>query len=247
MQWRVIPLEETDSAMNMAIDEAIMEGVRLGTSPPTIRFYGWRPKAISIGYFQSLALEVDTAACARFGIDIVRRRTGGGAVFHDHEITYSIIGKEALFAAGITESYKRICGLVIDALQRLGMNAEFHPINDVLVGDKKISGNAQTRRKGVLLQHGTLLYEVNVDQMFQLLKVKDIKIKDKLITDVKQRVTSIRLQRPNLTKYDVYNALVSSFTKDKEYTISGLLPQERILAERLKEERYKNKKWTEQR
>ena len=155
--WRIIDYTENDAFMNMAIDEAVSEAVGSGESLPTIRFYGWKPSAVSIGYFQSLDKEVDIASCERAGVDIVRRRTGGGAVYHDMvgEITYSVIAPEALFPKDILASYREICGWIIDSLAILGIKAEFKPINDIVVGNKKISGNAQTRRGGVLLQHGT--------------------------------------------------------------------------------------------
>ena len=104
--WRIIPLETNTAAMNMAIDEAIREEVARGTSPPTIRFYQWNPSAVSIGYFQSLQDEVAMDACQAQRVDVVRRQTGGGAVYHDFqgEITYSVIAPEVLFPRGIIES-----------------------------------------------------------------------------------------------------------------------------------------------
>ena len=126
MNWRILPYGENDAYLNMAIDEAICESVAAG-GPPTLRFYGWRPSAVSLGYFQCIEHEVDLAACEGAGIDIVRRRTGGGAVYHDQdgEITYSVIASETAFPKGILESYREICGWIIDSLALLGMYAEF--------------------------------------------------------------------------------------------------------------------------
>jgi lipoate-protein ligase A len=182
MKWRVIEYTQNNAAMNMAIDEAVCESVLEG-AVPTIRFYGWIPSAISIGYFQSLEKEVDLQKCKEMKVDFVRRRTGGGAVYHETEgeITYSIVAKEEIFPKGIIESYQVICQLIIDSLAKIGISAQFKPINDIIVNGKKISGNAQTRRKGILLQHGTILYKVDVEKMFSLLKVSDEKIKDKKI------------------------------------------------------------------
>lgn len=182
---------------NMAIDEAVLDEVSVGNSLPTLRLYGWKPAAVSIGYFQSLEEEVDLAACSRFGVSYVRRMTGGGAVLHEDEITYSIHipEKSALVPSGILESYAKISGGVIKGLARLGITAQFVPLNDLIIitqtGPKKISGNAQTRKKGVILQHGTILLKVDVDKMFTLLKVPNEKLKGKLIEDVKQRVTAV--------------------------------------------------------
>jgi lipoate-protein ligase A len=230
----------------MAIDESVSKRVASGESPPTIRFYGWKPCAISIGYFQSLEREVDLEKCNAAGVDIVRRRTGGGAVFHDSEITYSIIGKEELFPRDIIASYREICGCLIDALGLLGIDAEFKPINDVLVNGRKISGNAQTRRGGVLLQHGTLLYEVDVDRMFSLLRVPDEKIKDKMIASAKERVTSVRQQK-NVDMEDVLAALEKGFTQGREYDAGTLTEEELADAKELAETRYKKQEWNRMR
>jgi len=243
MNWRVLPYSENDAYMNMAIDEAICESVAAG-GPPTIRFYGWSPSAVSLGYFQCIEHEVDLAACEGAGIDIVRRRTGGGAVYHDKdgEITYSVIAGEALFPKGILESYREICGWIIDSFAILGMNAEFKPINDITVGGKKISGNAQTRRNGVLLQHGTILHSVDVDRMFSLLRVPDEKIRDKMIASVKERVTCVR-HHGEFIKHETYEALVNGFTKGKEHAAGQLTESEFLRANALAEGRYRKKEW----
>ncbi len=248
MKWRVIPYSENDAFLNMAIDEALSESIGSGKSPPTIRFYGWTPQAISIGYFQSLEREVDLERCEKEGIDVVRRRTGGGAVFHDREITYSIIGKQELFPKDILESYREICGCIVNALGILGIESEFKPINDIITkaDGKKISGNAQTRRGGVLLQHGTLLYEVDVDQMFSVLRVPDEKIKDKMIATVKERVTSVRAQK-DVSESEVLDALKKGFLKGKETVEEELDDREISRAEELVLERYKRIDWNRMR
>lgn len=175
----------------MAIDEAVIEGIRNGSSPPTIRFFAWEPCAVSIGYFQAIRDEVNLETCRELGIDCIRRWTGDGAVYHDHlgEITYSVIAPANMFPKNIIESYRLICGWLVKALGSLGIEAEFRPVNDILVGNRKISGSAQTRRGGVLLQHGTLLYDL--ETMFSVLNVSRQKISDKMIQSAKERVTCI--------------------------------------------------------
>jgi len=243
MKWRIIDYSENDAYLNMAIDEAICESVAKGGSP-TIRFYGWKPSSVSIGYFQSLEREVDVRHCADLGVDIVRRRTGGGAVYHDHqgEITYSVICREELFPKDIIASYREICGWITDSLALLGIKSEFRPINDIVVGEKKISGNAQTRRGGVLLQHGTILHSVDVDTMFSVLKVSDEKIKDKMIATVKERVTSVSQQKV-ISREELYEALLSGFTKGKDFALEGLTDGERGRALELVQKRYLTKEW----
>ncbi len=193
-QWRLLHTENNPAYRNMAIDWAVLKANSKGKAPPTVRFYTWRPSAISIGYFQSLKEEIDLEMCKKYGVDYVRRITGGGAVYHEHELTYSIVIPEdhPQISKNIMESYGRICGAIIKGLDHLGIESRYVPINDIVVNGKKISGNAQTRKSRTVLQHGTVLNDVDVDKMFSLLRVSDEKIKDKLIADVKQRVTSIK-------------------------------------------------------
>lgn len=244
MKWRVIPLQTNNAFMNMAVDEAVCQFVASGDSQPTIRFYTWTPSAVSIGYFQSLNDEVDVNVAKELGVDIVRRRTGGGAVYHDTngEITYSVVAPESMMPSGIRESYQFICGWIIESLKNIGIESEFKPINDIIAGGKKISGNAQTRRNGVLLQHGTLLYDLDVRTMFTLLKVPKEKISDKMIESVEERVTKV-LNFGNFSIKDVYDAMFNGFTKDKECEIGSLSENEIYRAKELAETRYKINEW----
>ncbi|MBD3328291.1 lipoate--protein ligase family protein [Candidatus Peregrinibacteria bacterium] len=249
--WRVIALETHDANMNMAVDEAISEAVASREVPPTIRFYKWSPGAVSIGYFQSLRDEVSLSACLKQGVDYVRRRTGGGAVYHDPtgEITYSVIAPENIFPKGIIDSYRLICGWIIESLRLIDIEAEFKPINDIVLSadGRKISGNAQTRRKGVLLQHGTVLYDVDVKKMFSLLKVGESKIADKMIAAVEDRVSCVRALKPELEMADLYKALVQGFLTGKKWEEGDLTLAEMQRAHELAVERYGDKMWNEMR
>lgn len=244
MKWRVVPLHTTSAAMAMAIDEAVSESVAAGRSPPTMRFWRWSPSAVSIGYFQGIEDEVSLDACRSSGVDVVRRRTGGGAVYHDYdgEVTYSVIGPQSEFPSGIRESYGEICGWVVKGLAELGIEASFVPINDIIVGQRKISGNAQTRREGVLLQHGTILYDLDVEKMFSLLKISKEKISDKMIQSVKDRVTRV-LDYKIVSIEELYRALLKGFTEDKEFSIGSLTTDEIRRARELAETKYSDKKW----
>ncbi|PKL07251.1 MAG: lipoate--protein ligase family protein [Spirochaetae bacterium HGW-Spirochaetae-9] len=191
--FRVLQTGLDSAYFNMGLDEAILESVTSGSALPTLRFYGWKPPAISLGYFQGALEEVDTDACRQQGVDVVRRITGGGAVFHDTEVTYSIVipGSHPLAPASILDSYALLCSGIVEGLKNLNIDASFAPINDIVAGGRKISGNAQTRKKGCLLQHGTVLLKVDVEKMFGLLKVPKEKAMGKMIDDVKARVTSL--------------------------------------------------------
>jgi len=234
--------------MNMALDEAVSETVRARLTPPTIRFYSWKPSCVSIGYHQSLQEEVNTDECQARGLEVVRRLTGGGAVFHDSlgEITYSVIAPDGLFPRDIIASYREICGWIIDGLAKLGVKSEFKPINDVIVNGKKVSGNAQTRRGGVLHQHGTILYGLDVRTMFSVLKVSKEKISDKAIKSVEERVTCLS-RECGATKQECYEALLASFTAGKEFSFGNFSQAEMQRALQLAKEKYSAPQWNARR
>jgi lipoate-protein ligase A len=126
VEWRLIKDSYHNGFINMAVDEAIMIAHKNGLVPPTIRFYQWSPPAVSLGYFQDLKKEINVKVCQDIGIDIVRRPTGGKAVLHDQELTYSFIIKEndPLVNDSILETYKKISGGIIRGLSYLGIKAE---------------------------------------------------------------------------------------------------------------------------
>jgi lipoate---protein ligase len=204
---RLLRTGHKNAYWNMALDEVLMKSVAKSTTgSPTLRLYGWDPLAVSIGYFQSVEQEVNTEICKKTGVDLVRRVTGGGAVLHDSELTYSFITRK--YPKNILESYRLICDPVISCLVNLGFNEpRFVPLNDVLVDGKKVSGNAQTRKDGILLQHGTILLDVDLDKMFSVLKIPKQKIHDKMINNVKQRVRGL-----NKTFEETSSALERAFS-----------------------------------
>lgn len=233
---RVLETGYNNAALNMAIDEALIENIG---DAPILRIYGWRPAAVSIGYFQSIKEEVDLEKCSKIGVDVVRRLTGGGAVLHEFELTYSFITKQ--YPQNIMESYRWICEAIVVSINRLGFDASFVPLNDIVVQGKKVSGSAQTRRNGVLLQHGTLLLSVDVDKMFSILKVPTEKLRDKIIKDVKKRVTSLS----GTTFDDMASSLKNSFaTKfDAKLAADTLRTEEVSRARWLAEWKYSSKEW----
>ena len=236
-----------DAFTNMAIDEAICKMHYL-IKKPTVRFYSWKPAAISIGYFQGLTEEVDTKKCSELCIDVVRRITGGGAVFHDAELTYSFVCSEesGLVSKNILESYKKICNSLILGFKELGLNAMFVPLNDIIANGKKISGNAQTRKEKNVLQHGTILIGVDVDKMFSLLLVPYEKLKGKMIENVKQRVTSVENElKRNVSFEEIANAMKKGFEENfgVELIEEELSEEEKNLAAKIREERFSKEEW----
>lgn len=248
-RFRLLETGAAGAFFNMGLDEAILGSVSAKLCLPTLRLYGWKPEAISIGYFQGARDEVDVGACKLQGVDLVRRITGGGAVFHADEVTYSIVVPEghALAPGSILESYGIICAGVVAGLKSLGLDAEFAPINDLVCGERKISGNAQTRRLGCLLQHGTILLKVDVDRMFSLLKVPKEKALGRMISDAKARVTSLEEKLGRTVGFDeVRQALASGFASALGLDLEPETPaaDELALAHKLATEKFSTEAWT---
>ncbi|MEE9912167.1 MAG: lipoate--protein ligase family protein [Deltaproteobacteria bacterium] len=177
MTWRLLNYRPRSAFENMAIDEAIFRETVKKKKHPTLRFFGWYPAAVSIGYFQELENEINFNRCRQSGVDIVRRLTGGKAVYHSDEITYSLAaGKsEKLFPDGIAETYAIISRCLARGLSLLGISAELAKANpgkkqtltsrcfsipsgnELVVEGQKICGSAQMRTHEGFLQHGSLL------------------------------------------------------------------------------------------
>ncbi|MCX8170775.1 MAG: lipoate--protein ligase family protein [Candidatus Bathyarchaeota archaeon] len=249
-KWRLLDTGLKDAFYNMALDEAIAIARSRNIVPNTIRFFRWEPSAVSIGYFQSMEEEVDVEACRRLAIDFVRRRTGGGAVYHDRdgELTYSIIVNEdhPLVSRDFQRTYENLCSGLVKGLRLLGVPAEFKPINDIVVEGKKISGNAQTRGMGVVHQHGTILRDVNPTIMFTVLKVPSEKIRDKMIKSAEERVTSIKRYLGREVSFEeLKHALIEGFEESFgiELVPGKIEDFEEQLAIKLREEKYSAEWW----
>ena len=225
MKWRLIEQSTNNAATNMAVDHAVYESVANGRENPTIRFYKWMPSSISLGAYQN-PNEINLDVCKKHNIGIVRRMTGGRAVFHDKaDFTYSVIAPIKVFGYSIENAYRQICSCIINALNELGINAALENKNDIVVDGKKISGNAaKAMEKGVYLQHGTLVYEIDFNVMPKVLNIsQDI---------VKERVMSI-IQHKKISQNEVYNALKSNFTKGKVFEAEELSKYESMRAQDL--------------
>jgi lipoate---protein ligase len=251
-KWRYLVTKNNSAAKNMAIDRAVLVANSEGKTLPTVRFYTWSPPAISIGYFQGLSEEIDLEKCKEFGVEYVRRITGGGAVFHEDELTYSIVIPEShpQIPKNIMESYGRICGAVIKGLKNQGIDSVYAPINDILSGGRKISGNAQTRKLKTVLQHGTVLLDVDVEKMFSLLIVPNEKIRDKMIADVKQRVTSVKHIIGKYVSFDdSLDAMKKGFEEEfnVELVRGKLTEYEQDLTEKFEKECFANPDWNHKR
>lgn len=177
--WRLIDSGPLDGPSNMALDEALLSCFDPERSAPLLRFYGWSPPAFSLGRFQKPEEVLDLAGCARAGIPVVRRVTGGGCIFHAEELTYSIVCTPGQISdiVGVKESFRRLCGFLLLAYRRIGLSPSFavdSPARperlgertplcfagteeyDILVDGRKLGGNAQRRSRGLIFQHGSI-------------------------------------------------------------------------------------------
>jgi lipoate-protein ligase A len=282
MEWRLIKDSYHTGFMNMAIDEAIMIAHREGFVPPTIRFYQWSPPAVSLGYFQDLQKEIDVDTCKNMGIDIVRRPTGGKAVLHDKELTYSFIIKEShpLVNDSILETYKKISGGIIRGLSYLGIKADLVPLRkklkstpsgneakskiphsdiksicfsvpsqyEVQVKGKKIVGSAQVRKREIVLQHGSLLIELEKDKLFSVFNFPSAKIREKLKTGFKATsLEEILKKKINFT--ELSEILPRGFEEEfgARLVEGKLTKQEEKISKDLLENKYSTCEWNYER
>ncbi|MFP4633629.1 MAG: biotin/lipoate A/B protein ligase family protein [Candidatus Aenigmatarchaeota archaeon] len=250
MTFRLIESDpEEDSYRKMATDEAILQAVSKEKVKPTLRFYRWSKPAVAIGYFQSVEEEVDVEKCREDDVEIFRRMTGGGAVYKDPtgEINYSIIVPEDLptVPSDIEGSYERISQCIIRALEKIGIEAEHSGINDVVVEGRKISGNAQTRKNGVLLQHGTLLLDFEPEKMVKYLKISEEKSMDKVTSGLEERVTTLKEMKPGLSMKEVKEALKQAFSEKFGHDLQkgDLTDYEEKKAGELCKEKYGTEDW----
>lgn len=258
--WRLLPIETHDAFMNMAIDEAILRQRVAGAVLNTLRFYRWKPSAVSIGKFQKLENEVLLENCRKLGVDVVRRISGGGTVYHDTEgeLTYSVIAKlEDLGTNDFTEVYSKIYHAITHALRLLGIPADYGSGDakncpNLTVQGKKISGSAQANKKGVVLQHGTLLLDVDLPRMFTLLRVPWANSCMQVVNVAKNKITSVQNELGHtITPETAANAVAHGFAValniqvvENVQTVGDKLSvEERLLAEKLCKEKYRTNEW----
>jgi len=252
--WRLLPLQTNNGFMNMATDEAILNARTSDQVPNTLRFYRWQPSAVSIGKNQNPEAEVYLDACKGLGVDVVRRMSGGGTVYHDcdGEVTYCVTAKTAdLGTADITMVYSRIYEAIKHALELLGITADFSGGDakncpNMTVKGKKISGSSQAITRGIVLQHGTVLRSVDLPKMFTLLKLKNASCTQ--AADIaKRKITSIENELDHaVTAEAVASALAEGFRSILKIQLepSKLTPGEVELANRLCKEKYATEEWT---
>lgn len=197
-QWEVIPPSVLPTQVNVALDEVLTEEVGAGLRNPTLRFWDWEEPSVVIGSFQSVKNEVDPEGVSRHGITVVRRISGGGAMFMEagNCITYSLYLPQTLVdGISFADSYAFLDAWVMAALEKLGITAFYVPLNDIATEQGKIGGAAQKRlANGGMLHHVTMSYDIDADKMVEVLRIGKEKLSDKGTRSAKKRVDPLRRQ-----------------------------------------------------
>lgn len=255
--WRLIDSGPAEAAFNMALDEALALSVRQGSSPPVLRFYGWRGPAVTLGCFQK-ATDIDLGYCLAQGIPVVRRSTGGRAILHGAELTYSFSARTdlAFFSGGLMKSYGKISEAFEQALQNIGLQAEARterekgPVlagsplcfqsssyGEMLLGSRKIVGSAQKRWPDGLLQQGSLPYKHNEELLLRIFRIS----RDELGT----RLFGLREALPRLDERALKGALTAAFESRFAVRLEASVPSQAELqqAEALLCRKYLQDSW----
>lgn len=267
--WRLLDTGIADGPTNMAIDEAILQEHRAGNAPLTVRFYGWDPPTISLGYAQSVEKEIDLVALRERGLGLVRRLTGGRAVLHDREVTYSLVVVEdhPLVEGGVLPSYLRIARVLAQGLKSLGAKVEIASGKkntgehssaacfdapswyEITVEGRKLIGSAQTRKGGALLQHGSIVLKQNIEDLFAVLKFSSPERRQKLKEKFSRQACGLEeiLGRP-VAPVEVKEAIIKAFAEiyDIQLVPGELTPEEKILAAELRQ-KYASEEWNRRR
>lgn len=263
-QWRVIYDKPLIGSYNMAIDEAIMHSVAQGFSQPTLRFYAWHPYCLSLGYGQRIR-DADIGRLEAHGWDIVRRPTGGKAILHGDELTYSVsLPKDHDLAQGdIVESYRRISEALLLSLQYLGLapaseqqakgNSGLGPVcfevpshYEITSNGKKLIGSAQVRRRDGILQHGTLPLYGDITRICDVLAYDNEQERQLAKESVAERATTLEaVLGETISWNEVANVVAQGFAKtfDLDFEIGELSEYEVELVNQFSEERYHNPDW----
>ncbi|MFD9331159.1 biotin/lipoate A/B protein ligase family protein [Streptomyces sp. NPDC060065] len=250
--WQLIHEGPQSPALHMALDEVLTTEVAAGHRPPTLRVWEWATPSVIIGSFQSLRNEVDPAGAERHGIEVVRRISGGGAMFVEpgNTITYSLSVPEALVQGlSFQDSYAYLDDWVLGALGDMGIKAWYQPLNDIATEAGKVAGAAQKRMvgpgggPGAVLHHVTMAYDIDADKMLEVLRIGREKLSDKGTKSAQKRVDPLRRQT-GLAREAVIERMIDSFRGRYGLTDGKVTPQELARAEELTRTKFGSPEWT---
>jgi len=265
--WRLLTTRPTHGAWNMAADEAILEQIGRGTSLPTLRLYAWDPACLSLGHAQPFA-DVDSERLRSHGWEVVRRLTGGRAILHTDELTYSVIAPqdEPRVAGSILESYSRLAVALMRAVHDLGLPVEMkegkadpdgksNPVcfevpstYEITVGGKKLIGSAQARRKGGVLQHGSLPLHGDLSRIVQALVFEEESDRERAAQRLLERATTVESVLGRVVDWETAaEAFVLAFEAELgiELESGGMSETEISRTDELVREKYDHPNWNE--
>ncbi|WP_349407757.1 biotin/lipoate A/B protein ligase family protein [Pseudalkalibacillus sp. SCS-8] len=271
-QWYFIDSGACSPAYNMALDEALLEWHSRGEIKPVVRFYEWNPATLSVGYFQKVEKEINMEAVKKHGYGFVRRPTGGRAVLHDKELTYSVIVSEEhpKMPQSVTEAYRVISEGILEGFRNLGLEAYFavprteeekaglkNPRSavcfdapswyELVVEGRKVAGSAQTRQKGVILQHGSILLDIDEDKLFDCFKFANDRVRERMQKAFSKKAVAINdLRSERVTIEESKIAFKEGFAEglDIEFVPLELSDEQKQYVDEIMERRYANDEWT---
>ncbi|HET7626890.1 MAG TPA: biotin/lipoate A/B protein ligase family protein [Bacillales bacterium] len=264
--WYFLDSGERSPAYNMALDEALIHWMNQGLVRPTLRFYTWNPPTLSIGYFQEMK-KINLEGVKKHGYGLVRRLTGGRAVLHDKELTYSVTVSEdhPNMPKNVTEAYRVISEGLLQGFRELGLAADFSiPTEklkrtssavcfdqpswyELVVGGRKAAGSAQTRQKGVILQHGAIPLDIDEDKLFDLFVYPSREVRERAQRGFRDKAVAINLLREQpATLAEAREAFRIGFEKGLGIQLEPfeLTKEQEAEVQKLAESRYGNDEWT---
>ncbi|MCF6408419.1 lipoate--protein ligase family protein [Pseudalkalibacillus salsuginis] len=271
-KWNFIDSGACSPAYNMALDEALLDWHSKGEIHPIVRFYEWNPATLSVGYFQKAEKEINLDAVKKHGYGFVRRPTGGRAVLHDKELTYSVIVSEehAKMPQSVTEAYRVISEGILGGFRNLGLDAYFavpkteeekaglkNPRSavcfdapswyELVVEGRKVAGSAQTRQKGVILQHGSILLDIDEDKLFDCFKFANDRVRERMQKAFSKKAVAINdLRTERVTIEESKKAFKNGFEEglDIEFIPLELTEEQNQYIDEIIKRRYANDEWT---
>ncbi|MBB5173094.1 lipoate--protein ligase family protein [Texcoconibacillus texcoconensis] len=269
--WAFLDTSAGSPAYNMAVDEVLLSWHSRGKIPPVIRFYTWDPATLSVGYFQKVDKDINMEAVRNHQVGFVRRATGGRAVLHDQELTYSVIVTEDYpdMPESVTEAYRVISQGLLQGFRKLGLSAEFaiprteeernalkQPRSavcfdapswyELVVEGRKVAGSAQTRQKGVILQHGSIILDLDEDKLFDMFQYRNDRIRERMQRQFKNKAVAINeLREQPVTIAEASIAFKQGFADALNIQLEPLTLTDEMKQEvdRLMNEKYANDEW----
>ncbi|MFB6174520.1 MAG: biotin/lipoate A/B protein ligase family protein [Candidatus Nanohalobium sp.] len=242
--WRLINEGKHSEAMHHAIDETLTEKMENDEIRPTIRFWYRKGPSVPMGRFQAYEDEVEHDYAEENGIEVVRRITGGGAMFCEpgNVITYSLYLPKEKVPEDVRESYGSLDSFAVQALQELGVGASYAPLNDIEHSEGKLGGASQLRKQDAVLHHTTMSYDLDTEKMLKVLRIGKEKVSDKAVKSAEKRVSRIK-DHTQVSREQVVEKMIEEFFRDREYEDKGLKDEELAEAERRAEEKFSTEEW----